>query len=220
MVASVGRQLMPRVVSHRLQSTAATPPPPPPPEVKPTIRSQDLVKRKQLTEFGVYVAQCVPKYVQSIQLTHGDELEVLIAPEGVVPVIHFLKDNHSSQFTSLVDICAVDVPTREFRFEVVYQLLSLRYNSRIRVKTYTDELTPIDSICEIFKGANWYEREIWCRYDDELKRVVIEPLEMTQEFRKFDLQSSWEQFPNFRPEALPVQEIPLPQTNEKQEQKK
>ncbi|CAG2122730.1 unnamed protein product [Medioppia subpectinata] len=59
-----------------------------------------------------------------------------------------------------------------------------------------------------------------CRYDDELKRVVIEPLEMTQEFRKFDLQSSWEQFPNFRPEALPVQEIPLPQTNEKQEQKK
>ena len=56
---------------------------------------------------------------------------------------------------SLIDIAGVDVPTRKYRFEIVYNLLSLRYNSRIRVKTYTDELTPIDSCDSIFKAANW-----------------------------------------------------------------
>jgi len=226
-------------------------------ENKPTIRQQDLQKRKQLTEFSLYLAQCLPKFVQKIQLTHGDELEVMISPEGVLPVIAFLKDNHLAQFVNLTDIAGVDFPTRQYRFEIVYHLLSLRYNARIRVKTYTDELTPIDSICELFKGANWYEREVWdmygvffvnhpdmrriltdygfeghpfrkdfplsgyveSRYDDEVKRVVIEPLEMTQEFRKFDLQSPWQTFPNFRVETLPVEEIPLPQTS-KEEAKK
>ena len=154
---SIGRRFSPNTfaLQKRFQTTVI------PTEEKPTVRKHDSVKRKQLTEFGVYLAECLPKFVQKIQLTFGDELEVLIAPEGVIPIIHFLKDNHSSQFTSLIDICAVDVPTRQYRFEVVYHLLSLRYNSRIRVKTYTDELTPIDSICGIFKGANWYEREVW-----------------------------------------------------------
>ena len=115
-------------------------------------------------------------------------------------------------------------------------LLSLRYNNRIRIKTYTDELTPIESITPLFQGANWYEREVWdmfgvfftnhpdlrriltdygfsghpfrkdfpltgfveVRYDDEVKRVVCEPLELTQEYRKFDLGSPWEVFPNHR----------------------
>jgi NADH dehydrogenase (ubiquinone) Fe-S protein 3 len=130
-------------------------------ENKPTIRHQDVQKRKQLTEFSLYLAQCLPKFVQKIQLTHCDELEVMISPEGILPVIAFLKDNHLSQFVNLTDIAGVDFPTRQYRFEIVYHLLSLRYNARIRVKTYTDELTPIDSICELFKGANWYEREVW-----------------------------------------------------------
>lgn len=115
-------------------------------------------------------------------------------------------------------------------------LLSLVNNQRVLVKTYTDELTPIDSITGLFQGANWYEREVWdmygvffsnhpdlrriltdygfsghpfrkdfpltgfveVRYDDEVKRVVCEPLELAQEFRKFDLGSPWEVFPNFR----------------------
>lgn len=170
-------------------------------------------------------------------------MELLIAPEGVIPVISFLKDHHLSQFTSIIDIAGVDVPQRKNRFEIVYNLLSLTYNARVRVKTYTDELTPIDSICEIFKGANWYEREIWdmygvvfadhpdlrriltdygfeghpqrkdfplsgyveVRYDEGVKRVVVEPLELAQEFRKFDLKTPWEVFPNFRAsEEVPI----------------
>ena len=135
----------------------------------------------------------------------------------------------------------MDVPTRVYRFEVIYHLLSLRYNSRVRVRTYTDELTPIDSICELYKGANWFEREVWdmfgvffrnhpdlrriltdygfdghpfrkdfplsgyheLRYDDELQRIVQEPLELTQEFRRFTLESPWEQFPLHRPDPFP-----------------
>ncbi|XP_037076465.1 NADH dehydrogenase [ubiquinone] iron-sulfur protein 3, mitochondrial-like [Pollicipes pollicipes] len=100
----------------------------------------------------------------------------------------------------------MDVPSRHYRFEVIYNLLSLRFNSRIRVKTYTDELTPIESANEVFKAANWYEREV--RYDDEAKRVVVEPVELAQEFRKFDLESPWEQFPAHRLKPA-AEEVPL-----------
>ena len=115
-----------------------------------------------------------------MQLTAGDELEVLIAPEGVVPVLQFLKDNHLAQFSNLVDIAGMDVPSRQYRFEVIYNLLSLRFNSRIRVKTYTDELTPLDSCNEVFKAANWYEREIWDMYGvffanhPDLRRILTD----------------------------------------------
>jgi NADH dehydrogenase (ubiquinone) Fe-S protein 3 len=231
------------LISSRKQSTESTTAL----ETRPTVRKFDVVQRKNLTDFGKYVAECMPKYVQKVQLTAGDELEVLVAPEGIVPVMTFLKDHHNAQFTSLADIAGLDMPTREYRFEIVYNLLSLRYNSRIRVKTYTDELTPIDSVNEVFAAANWYEREIWdmfgvfftnhpdlrriltdygfeghplrkdfplsgyleYRYDDELKRVVQEPVELAQEYRKFDLTAPWEQFPNYR-ESLPAaEEVPI-----------
>jgi len=235
---------------QRLMSTTGTAPPPNTPENKPAVRKIDAVERKNLSEFGRYVAECLPKFVQKVQITCGNELEILIAPEGVVPVLAFLKDHHSCQFASLVDIGGMDIPARTNRFEIIYNLLSLRYNSRIRVKTYADELTPIDSINDVYKAANWYEREIWdmygvffanhpdlrriltdygfeghpfrkdfpltgyveVRYDDEVKRVVVEPLELAQEFRKFDLSSPWEQFPQFR-DALPAsEEVTTPAT--------
>ena len=211
-------------------------------------RKQDIEMRNTLTQFGKYCGECLPKYIQKIQLTHFDELELLIAPDGVLPVMYFLRNHHNSQFTNIIDIAAMDVPTRVYRFEVIYHLLCLRFNSRIRVRTYTDELTPLDSICELFKGANWFEREAWdmfgvffrnhpdlrriltdygfeghpfrkdfplsgyteLRYDDEIQMVVQEPLELTQEFRRFTLESPWEQFPLHRPaEAFPSEEIPL-----------
>lgn len=74
--------------------------------------------RAHLIEFGRYVAECLPKYVQKLQLTSGDELEVLIAPTGVVPTLMFLKCNHNAQFVSLADITALDVLSRKHRFEV------------------------------------------------------------------------------------------------------
>ena len=74
--------------------------------------------RQNLTEFGQYVAECMPKYVQKVQLTAGDELEILIAPSGVIPVMTFLKNHHNCQFGSMVDIAGVDIPTREYRLVI------------------------------------------------------------------------------------------------------
>lgn len=133
-----------------------------------------------MTEFGKYVAECLPKYVQKAQLTAGDELEILIVPEGIVPVLQFLKDHHNSQFSNLTDIAGMDIPCRQYRFEVIYNILSLRFNSRIRVKTYTDELTPIDSCNDVYAAANWYEREIWDMYGvffanhPDLRRILTD----------------------------------------------
>lgn len=205
-------------------------------EIRPTAKPENALLRSTLHDFGEYVGNCLPKYVQKVQLTYNNELEVLIHPEGIIPIMTFLKDHHNAQYLNIVDIAGVDVPNRPYRFEIVYLLLSLRYNSRIRVKTYTDELTPLDSICSVFAGANWYEREIWdmfgvffsnhpdlrriltdygfdghpfrkdfplsgyteVRYDDEAQRVVIEPLELSQEFRKFEYSTPWETFRGFR----------------------
>jgi len=212
-------------------------------ETRPTVRKFDPEVRQNLTDFGQYVAECLPKYVQKVQLTAGDELEILIAPSGIIPVMSYLKNHHNCQFGCMVDIAGVDIPSRANRFEIVYNLLSIRFNSRIRVKTYTDELTPVDSVNDIFKAANWNEREVWdmygvyfsnhpdlrriltdygfeghplrkdfplsgyveSRYDDELRRVVQEPVELAQEYRKFDLAAPWEQFPAFR-EMIPAAE--------------
>merc|ERR1712121_76191 len=206
---------------------------------------QDEATKERLLEFGQFVSESMPRFVQQVQVSHGNELEVLIAPEGVVPVLTFLRDHSNAQFKLLMDLTAVDWPDRPYRFEIVYNMLSLQYNQRIRVKTYTDELTPIDSVTGLFDSAAWAEREVWdmygvffsnhpdlrriltdygfeghpqrkdfplsgyyeVRYDDELQRVVRDPVELAQEFRKFDLNSPWEVFPNFREtSALPPPE--------------
>ncbi|XP_043273956.1 NADH dehydrogenase [ubiquinone] iron-sulfur protein 3, mitochondrial [Venturia canescens] len=217
-------------------------------ESRPTIRKINQDALVPLKDFGRYVSECLPKYVQKVQIAAGDELEILVSPDGIIPTLSFLKDHHNAQFASLADITAVDVPSRPYRFELIYCLLSLRFNTRVRVKSYTDELTPIDSATCIFKAANWYEREVWdmfgiffsdhpdlrriltdygfeghplrkdfpltgyieVRYDDEMKRVVAEPLELTQEFRRFELSAPWEQFPNFRNAPPAVEEVETP----------
>ena len=86
--------------------------------ISATVRKQDQVPRETLADFGRYVAECMPKYVQKVQIVTSDELEILIAPDGIVPVLSFLKDHHQCQFASLADLGAMDVPSREFRFEV------------------------------------------------------------------------------------------------------
>lgn len=183
-----------------------------------------------LHSYGQYIMSCLPKYIQQFTVWK-DELTVYTAPAGIVPVMSFLKNHTSAEFTQISDITGVDFPTRDQRFEVVYNLLSVRYNSRIRVKTYADEATPVPSVTGLFEGALWYEREVYdmfgvffsghpdlrrimtdygfdghplrkdfpltgyteLRYDEEKKRIVIEPLELTQAFRNFESGSTaWE----------------------------
>lgn len=84
-------------------------------ETRPTVRKFDAIARSQLTDFGKYVAECLPKFIQKVQITSCDELELLIVPEGILPVLQFLKDHHNSQFSNLSDIAGMDVPSRQYR---------------------------------------------------------------------------------------------------------
>jgi len=182
-----------------------------------------------LDELGEHVASGVGASLLSKAVVH-DELTLDIARDKIVEVLTYLRDDEKCRFEVLIDICGVDWPARENRFDVVYHLLSPRLNQRIRVKLRTDETTPVKSVVEVFSAADWFEREAYdmygilfsghpdlrriltdygfqgyplrkdfpltgyveVRYDDELKRVVYEPVELTQEFRTFDFESPWE----------------------------
>ena len=182
-----------------------------------------------LRELGEQIAAGLPEDVIEHVVALG-ELVVSVQRGSIVRVLTFLRDDSNCQFKCLMDICGVDYPDRDERFEVVYHLLSLGHNQRIRVKLRTDEETPVPSVTGVFGSAGWWEREAWdlfgiyfsdhpdlrriltdcgfeghplrkdfpltgyveVRYDDEQKRVVYEPVKLTQEFRGFDFMSPWE----------------------------
>src|SRR6185295_463805 len=143
------------------------------------------------------------------------ELTVNAKTADVVSVAKFLRDDPACQFINIIDVTAVDWPSREKRFDVVYHFLSPRLNQRIRLKVATDETTPVPSLIDVFRGADWFERETYdlygvlfeghplrkdfpltgfveVRYDDEQKRVVYDKVTLAQEFRSFDFLSPWE----------------------------
>ena len=180
-------------------------------------------------ELGDYIFASLGDLVTEVDCRF-DELTININPEDILDVLKFLRDDANCQFRQLMDLCGVDFPEEEKRFCVVYNLLSLTHNNRIRVKTWTDEKTPVSSVTPLFSSAGWWERETWdlygiyfadhpdlrriltdygfeghplrkdfpltgyveLRYDDEQKRVVYEPVQLTQEFRTFDFLSPWE----------------------------
>ena len=153
--------------------------------------------------------------------------------ENILKLFQELKNNELLSFDQLIDITAIDYPSREKRFELVYILLSMKKNKRIILKTSINERDSIDSIIDIFKSSDWYERECYdlfgikfnnhpdlrrimtdynfeghplrkdfpltghteVRYDDVEKKVVYEPVKLTQEYRDFDYTSPWEGMP-------------------------
>jgi NADH-quinone oxidoreductase subunit C len=169
------------------------------------------------------------------------ELNVIADAAKIVEALTYLRDHEACQFKCFIDITAVDYPSREKRFDVVYHLLSPRLNHRIRLKTAVAEDESIASVISVFPAADWFEREVWdffgipfsghpdlrriltdygfeghplrkdfpmtgfveVRYDDALKRVVNEPVRLTQEYRSFDFLSPWE---GDTPFALPGDE--------------
>lgn len=102
----------------------------------------------------------VPKWVQYAVFQKNETL-VYVYPEYLVPFLYFLRDTMNSQYKVLVDVTAIDYPNRNLRFEVVYNLLSIEYNSRIRIKTCVDEITPVNSCTPVYSSAGWWEREVW-----------------------------------------------------------
>jgi NADH-quinone oxidoreductase subunit C len=182
-----------------------------------------------LTEFSAYLAEMRSGLLSGAQIAHG-ELTVETQPAQIIELLTFLRDDPKCGFISIIDICGVDWPAREKRFDVVYHLLSPRQNLRIRIKVAVAEDEAVPSATGVYQGAEWYEREAWdlfgipfsghldlrrlltdygfeghplrkdfpttgfveVRYDDSVKRVVYEPVELRQEFRNFDFLSPWE----------------------------
>ncbi len=108
------------------------------------------------------------------------ELTITVPAAAIRRVLAFLRDDPNMLFKELVDLCGVDYPERERRFEVVYHLLSLKNNQRIRVKVETDESTPVPSVVELFSTAGWFEREAWDMYGiyfadhPDLRRILTD----------------------------------------------
>src|SRR5579883_2810954 len=116
-----------------------------------------------LKELGDYISAQNASHVMGCERIVG-ELILWTTPESLIPLLRFLRDDERCQFRLLVDICGVDYPDREQRFEVVYNLLSLAQNCRVRVKVATDEATPVPSATAVYSAAGWYEREAWDLY--------------------------------------------------------
>lgn len=93
-----------------------------------------------------------------------NELTVNARRDNIVKLMTFLRDDPTCKFVQLSTVCGVDYPAREERFEVVYHLLSLHNNQRMRVKITTDEETTVPSVTAVYPSANWYERETWDMY--------------------------------------------------------
>ena len=110
--------------------------------------------------FGNYIVSCLPHYVNTVILVFND-LTIVVPSRYIYKVLSFLKNDLNSQFEILTDMTAVDYSENDKRFEVVYMLLSLKYNTRIRVKTHVNEMTSLDSVSSLYSSANWVEREAW-----------------------------------------------------------
>ena len=111
-------------------------------------------------QFCNSLVEILPSHVLTSYISN-DERVILVPSNLIEETLYFLYNHHSCQFKSLIDITVVDYPQNKTRFEVVYQLLSVSYNYRIRVKTRVNELTPINSVSHIYSSANWLEREVW-----------------------------------------------------------
>ncbi len=116
-----------------------------------------------LEDMAMHVAGAMPGAVESHVIAF-DELTIAARADQIVPLMTFLRDDQRCQFQTLVDLCGVDYPERAQRFDVVYHLLSMRKNKRLRVKIRTDETAPVPTLTGVFPAADWYEREAFDMY--------------------------------------------------------
>ena len=160
---------------------------------------------------------------------YKNELSIKISFKKIIPIFFFLKNHTNSQFKILSDLVVIDYPQKKSRFEVVYNLLSIRYNTRLKVKLNINEYQKIPSIVSIYKISGWLEREAWdmfgiffnnhpdlrriltdygfeghplrkdfplsgfleVYYNELKKRVVYEPINLSQQYRLFEFNSPW-----------------------------
>ncbi len=132
-----------------------------------------------LIELGEYIGAALPVDEAGIAAA-GDELVLTVPAAELERALTWLRDDSQCLFEMLVDLCGVDYPERARRFDVVYNLLSLRHNQRIRVKLSVDAETPVPSAVGVYSAAGWYEREAWDLYgiyfagNPDLRRIMTD----------------------------------------------
>jgi len=158
-----------------------------------------------------------------------DENIIVVSNDNLLFLLKFIKSHFGYRYNLLTSIAGVDLLGKIYRFIIVYDFLSIVYNSRIRIKVFIDQLSFVPSIIDLYINSNWWEREIWdlygiyfdkhpdlrriltdygfegnpmrkdfpqngyieLRYNESKKRVVVEPIELTQEFRSFTFETPW-----------------------------
>lgn len=132
-----------------------------------------------LAGLGNHIARSLGAAVHSHAVSFG-ELTLEVERDSIVEVATFLRDDPECRFIALVDICGADYPSRELRFDVVYHFMSPTKNRRVRLKLQTDEYTTVPSIVDVFRGANWFEREAYDLYGilfsghPDLRRILTD----------------------------------------------
>jgi len=135
--------------------------------------------KQTLQELGDHLTASLGSDVERFEIVLGEAVLWVPAP-AIVKVMTFLRDDGKCLFQLLVDICGVDYPDRPARFEVVYNLLSLKYNLRLRVKVAAAEDQPVPSIASLHSTAGWFEREAWDLYGiyfadhPDLRRILTD----------------------------------------------
>ena len=138
-----------------------------------------MADERALRDLGDLIDTNLPDAVAAVSVKHG-ELTIEIAASRVVETLKFLRDHPSCQFTTMVDITAVDYPSREKRFDVVYHFLSIPQNQRIRVKAAIREEESIASVTGLYPSADWFERETFDMYGvvfsghPDLRRILTD----------------------------------------------
>ncbi len=160
---------------------------------------------------------------------YNKELCFVVRTNLVDKALFIMKNHFKYQFKMLTCISGIDYPNNSYRFQVVYELLSLKFNNRIRIKCFVNELIPVTSVENVFLGASWWECEVWdmfgiffnnhpdlrriltdygfeghplrkdfplsgyleVYYNELKKRVVYEPLNLSQQYRLFEFNSPW-----------------------------
>ena len=176
----------------------------------------------------------IEKFSNANIILNNRYIEIQVDKAEIFNTINELKEDSNLKFDQLIDLTAIDYPSREKRFDAIYLLLSMTLNQRLLIKSSIDQSESIESVIPIHRAADWYERECYdlfgiqflnhpdlrrimtdynfeghplrkdfpltghteVRYDDLEKKVVYEPVKLTQEYRNFDYMSPWEGFDN------------------------
>jgi NADH dehydrogenase (ubiquinone) Fe-S protein 3 len=129
-------------------------------------------------QLGIFLSKSLPHFIQKFSFKQKELHIELTSFNFLTNVLSFLKNNSLCQYKILIDITAVDFLSNANRFEVIYNLLSTRYNSRIFIKIDLNNFFQVDSICTLFSCANWLEREVWDMYGiffyghSDLRRIL------------------------------------------------